>query len=321
MNCSALGMAELQEKPVVVYAAAGANLAIAIAKFVAAGTTGNSAMMSEGLHSVADTGNELLLLLGLKRSRKPADRNHPFGYGMELYFWSFVVAMFLFVLGGGISIYEGIRRLMVGGEVKVSIASYVTLGVAFVAESFSLRVALKAFQATRRKGEHWWKALRKSKDPSIFIVIFEDSAALAGLVVATLGLVLEQRLHSVIPDGIAAIAIGIILCSVALLLGIETKNLLLGESADSAIVEAVQRLAKNERGIRSVHGPFTMHLSPDAILLNMEIDFEPEVDNPAVLETIQRLETTIRRQFPEIRKIFIEAAAVNGEIHRERLAG
>src|SRR5262245_5599974 len=199
-----------EESPTQVYAAAIANLVIAASKFVAAAITGSSAMLSEGIHSVADTANQILLLFGIKRSRKPADEAHPFGYGREIYFWGFIVAIVLFGLGGGISIYEGIIRLQEHGEVSSPFWAYGVLAIAIAAESTSFWYAFKAFRKSVRPGENWWRAFRTSKDPAVFIVIAEDAAALAGLAVAAAGVTLEHLTQSVVPDAIASIIIGLI---------------------------------------------------------------------------------------------------------------
>ena len=278
-------------------------------------------MLSEGIHSVADTGNQLLLLFGLKRSRKAPDRQHSFGYGQELYFWGFVVAMVLFSLGGGMSIYEGIVRLRGGGEVSDGKWNYLVLAIAAAAEGASLRFALKKFRSSIRPGEHWWRALRKSKDPSVFIVVAEDSAALAGLAVAATGIYLEHLFQSVVPDAIAAMVIGAILGAVAILMAAETKALLVGESADAVLVSAVQQLARTHAHIVEVERPLTMHLSPDEILLNMTVHFRPGLAGDSLIESLERLETSIRKRFPEIQKIFIEARPLLGGGESKRKAG
>ena len=295
------------EKPVQVYIAAAANLGIAVSKFVVAGITGSSAILSEGIHSVADTGDQLLLLLGIKRSRRKPDKTHPFGYGQELYFWGFMVAVILFSIGGGISIYEGILRLRHGEEITNHLWSYIVLAFAAVGESISFHSALKAFRKSLRPGEHWWRAFRSSKDPSVFLVLGEDAAALLGIAVAACGVMLEQQLHSPVPDAIASIVIGLILSGVAVLLGFETKALLLGESANKETVEEISRIVTADPLVVRASPPLTMHFSPEEILLNMVVEFRPEASGNAMIESIDRFESEIRRRFPMVRQIFIEA--------------
>jgi len=307
-----------EESPTQVYAAAIANLVIAASKFVAAFITGSSAMLSEGIHSVADTANQLLLLFGIKRSRKPADETHPFGYGREIYFWGFIVAIVLFGLGGGISIYEGIIRLQEHGEVSSPFWAFVVLAIAIGAESMSFWYAFKAFGKSVRPGENWWRAFRTSKDPAVFVVIAEDAAALAGLVVAAAGLTLEQLTQSVVPDAIASIVIGLILAAVAFLMGLETKGLLLGESTDPETVEEIKRIARRDPLVAYAHAPLTMHLGPNEILLNMVVDFHTNASREAIRESIDRLEAEILDQFPAIRRIFIEPETSQSARHRRR---
>ncbi|MEO0849158.1 MAG: cation diffusion facilitator family transporter, partial [Cyanobacteria bacterium J06648_1] len=213
-----------------IYAAMAANFAIAITKFVAASITGSSAMLSEGIHSVVDTGNELLLLWGLRLSKQPADDSHPFGYGQELYFWTLIVALFIFAIGGGMSIYEGIVHVNHPEPLSDPRWNYGVLGFAVIFEGYSWNVALQEF--LRSKGEEsFWRAIRASKDPTIFTILFEDTAALIGLFVAFLGVLGGHLLNNVYLDGVASIIIGVILCGVDLLLATESKDLLIGEGA------------------------------------------------------------------------------------------
>jgi cation diffusion facilitator family transporter len=300
-------MSETQERPVQVYAAAVANLIIAGSKMTVAVASGSSAMLSEGIHSLADTGNQLLLLLGLKRSRRPPDDQHPFGYGQEIYFWGFVVSITLFSIGGGISMYEGIHRLRHGENVSDPFWSYVVLGIAGIAESFSMYFAVKKFQSTRRKNQSWWEALRNSKDPSIFVVVAEDAAALLGIAVAAAGIVIGQIFRSTTPDAVAAIAIGGILCCVAVALAIETKALLVGESADPEIVSGIMKIVTSDPIVVRAQPPLTMHLGPADILVNMAVEFRSDATGSAILDSIAKFESAIQKQFPRVRRIFIEA--------------
>jgi cation diffusion facilitator family transporter len=289
----------------------GANLLIAVTKFVAAGVSGSSAMLSEGIHSVVDTGNQLLLLLGLKRSRKPADATHPFGHGKELYFWSLMVAVALFGVGGGMSAYEGITHLQHPRPLEDPTWNYVVLGFAFLFEGISWVIAIRPLRSKIRE-QGFWKTVHSSKDPSILTVFFEDSAALAGLVVAFLGVFLGHRLGNLYADGIASIVIGAILAAVAVFLVWETRGLLLGESAAPAVVEDVRRLARELPAVADVKRPLTMHLGPDEVLLNLEIEFRPEASASEITGAIDRLEREVRERHPEIQRIFVEARSLQG---------
>ncbi|HEY2292409.1 MAG TPA: cation diffusion facilitator family transporter [Thermoanaerobaculia bacterium] len=288
-----------------------ANLAIAATKFVAAGFTGSSAMISEGIHSLVDTGNQLLLLLGLRRSKKPPDATHPFGHGKELYFWSLVVAMLLFGVGGGMSVYEGVTHLLHPHPLEGATWNYVSLGIAFVFEGISWVLAMRQLRPLiRERGV--WKALRTSKDPSILILFFEDSAALVGLVFAFLGVFLGHLWNSPAADGVASILIGLLLAGVASLLVHESKGLLLGESADPRVLQGIREIVAGDPAVVRAQCPLTMHLSPDEVLLNLEIDFRPGLPPGQITESINRLEREIRRRHPEVQRIFIEARALGG---------
>jgi cation diffusion facilitator family transporter len=297
------------EKPLAIYGAMGANLLIAVTKFVAAGFTGSSAMLSEGIHSVVDTGNQLLLLLGIKRSKRPADEGHPFGHGKELYFWSLIVAVVLFGLGGGMSIYEGITHIIHPNPLEDPTWNYAVLGLAFVFESISWVIALKELRPHMGKGGIW-RGLRSSKDPSIVTVFFEDSAALLGLVLAFLGVFLGHLLNSPMADGLASIAIGLLLAVVATLLVRESRGLLLGESADPETLESIRRTVRAHPQIASMKAPLTMHLGPEEVLLNLEIEFRPEVSPAQITAAVNDLEREIRSEHPEIRRIFIESRSL-----------
>jgi len=300
-----------QEKPLAIYGAMGANLLIAITKFIAAALSGSSAMLSEGIHSMVDTGNQLLLLLGLKKSRKPADASHPFGHGKELYFWSLIVAVALFGIGGGMSAYEGITHLLHPHSLEDPTWNYVVLGLAFVFEGVSWIIALKQLRPKMRE-QGLWKTLRSSKDPSIVTVFFEDSAALAGLIVAFLGVLLGHKLNSPYADGIASIVIGVILAIVAVFLVYESKGLLLGESTDPAVVEDIRDMARTLPAVADVKWPLTMHFGPEEVLLNLQIDFRPGLPPGQITESINCLEEKIRQKHPEFKRIFIEARALQG---------
>ncbi len=292
-----------------IFAAMGANLAIAITKFIAAAITGSSAMISEGIHSVVDTGDQLLLLLGISRSQKPADDSHPFGYGQELYFWTFIVAILIFAIGGGMSIYEGITHLIKPSPLEDPMWNYIVLGMAILFEGSSWTVALKEFLPT--KGEqNFWQAIKNSKDPIVFTVLFEDSAAILGLLVALTGIFLGHLFNNVYFDGVASIIIGIILAIVAVVLARESKGLLVGESATPQTIANIRSLSKTEPGVQEVIRVLTMQLAPKEVLLNLEIQFSKNLTGEEIALTVDNLEVKIRQKHPEIKQIFIEAKSL-----------
>ncbi|MEJ2209241.1 MAG: cation diffusion facilitator family transporter [Anaerolineae bacterium] len=303
-------MAKAGEKPIAVYGAIAANAIVAAAKFTAGALTGSSAMLSEGIHSVADTGNQLLLLLGINQSRKPPDELHPFGHGKELYFWSLIVAMVLFGVGGGMSLYEGISHLQHPSEIGDPTWNYVVLAVGVVAEGVSWVIALRVFLRTKGREENLWQALRTSKDPGIFTVVAEDTAALAGLIIAFLGVYLGHRLNNPYFDGLASIVIGVMLVVVAAFLAYESRALLVGESADPELIHSVRSLAEEEEGIHAVRRLLTMHLGPDQVLLTLDVEFEASLSSGEVADAVDRLETVIRDKHPEIGYIFVEAESL-----------
>ncbi len=292
-----------------IYAAMGANLAIAITKFIAAAITGSSAMISEGIHSVVDTGDQLLLLLGISRSQKPADDSHPFGYGQELYFWTFIVAILIFAIGGGMSIYEGITHLINPSPLEDPIWNYIVLGMAILFEGSSWTIALKEFLPTKGK-QSFWQAIKNSKDPTVFTVLFEDSAAILGLLVALTGIFLGHLFNNVYFDGVASIIIGIILAIVAVVLARESKGLLVGESAAPQTIANIRSLSKTEPGVQEVIRVLTMQLAPKEVLLNLEIQFSKNLTGEEIALTVDNLEVKIRQKHPEIKQIFIEAKSL-----------
>jgi len=299
------------ESPIAIYGAIAANFVIAVAKFVAAFFTGSSAMLSEGVHSVVDTGNECLLLLGKKQSQRPADPGHPFGHGQELYFWSLIVAIVLFGVGGGISVYEGVAHLLRPAPLEDPTWNYVVLGIALLAEGISWTIALRQFLPTV-EDESIWHALRTSKDPTVVTVLGEDTAALLGLAVAFLGVFLGHRLRNPYLDGIASIVIGLILATVAGLLAYESRGLLVGEAADTAIVEHIRALAEADPDVTQAARPMTMHLGPSEVLLTLSLQFKDELTADDLAATIDRLERRIQQEHPTVKRIFIEAEAFTG---------
>ena len=303
-------MAHAESKRVV-YAALIGNGLITVTKFAAASFTGSSAMLSEGIHSLVDTGNQLLMLHGLRRSQLPADSNHPFGYGRELYFWAFVVAIMIFAIGAGVSLYEGIIKTLDPHPVANAYINYIVLGLAAVFEAGAWWVAFKAFR--RGKGSRgYWQAFRDSKDPAIITVLFEDSAALLGLVVAFVGIGLAQLLDAPLFDGLASVVIGVILAATAAALAYETKGLLIGESASDEIRDDVTTIVKGARGIQAVNEVLTMHMGPDDILLNLSVDFADDLGSAEVEAVISDLERRIKAAHPEIKRLFIEAQSRAG---------
>ncbi|MEH2424980.1 MAG: cation diffusion facilitator family transporter [Nostoc sp.] len=292
-----------------IFAAMGANLAIAITKFIAAAITGSSAMISEGIHSVVDTGDQLLLLLGIRMSQKPADDSHPFGYGQELYFWTFIVAILIFAIGGGMSIYEGITHLINPSPLKDPMWNYIVLGIAILFEGFSWTVALKEFLPTKGK-QNFWQAIKNSKDPTVFTILVEDSAAILGLIVALIGIFLGDLFNNIYFDGIASIIIGIILAIVAVVLAKESKGLLVGESANPQTITNIRSLSKTEPGVQEVIRILTMQLAPQEVLLNLEIQFSKNLTGEEIALTVESLEAKLRQHHPEIKQIFIEAKSL-----------
>jgi len=299
-------MAEPHPKPIAVYGAIAANLSIAATKFAAAAITGSSAMLSEGIHSLVDTGNQTLLLLGLARSRQPADEDHPFGHGKELYFWSLIVAIILFGIGGGMSVYEGIGHISRPTEVTNPVWSYAVLGLAFLFEGTSFMIALRELRRVD-PGAGVVGAVHRSKDPAVFVVVFEDAAALTGLVVAFLGIFLGRTLDVPALDGVASLVIGLILGTVAVLLAWESKELLLGEAVDREVAHNIRALAMEDPDVTGVRRPLTMHLSPNEVLLNLDIQFREDLSSKELALAVDRVEQRIRRAHPQVRRIFIEA--------------
>lgn len=297
---------ESSKKPIAIYGAITSNLIIAIIKFIVAFFTGSSAMLSEGIHSTADTGNQLLLLFGLRQSRKPADDEHPFGHGQELYFWSLIVAIILFSGGGGMSIYEGITHMQHPSELQNPNWNYIVLGVAFIVEGISWFIAFRELIKTKNPDESFWSGLRASKDPSIFVVFGEDTAALTGLVVAFLGIFIGHQLNSHYPDAIASIIIGLILAAIAVFLAYESKSLLVGETAERKTVEGIRTLVMEHESVERLRRPLTMHFGPHEILLSLEVQFKSRLRTSEIVKAIDEIETKIHNQYPDIQQIFIE---------------
>ncbi|HEY0065644.1 MAG TPA: cation diffusion facilitator family transporter [Telluria sp.] len=293
----------------VIYAALAGNLLIAITKFLAAFYTGSSAMLSEGVHSLVDTGNEALLLYGLRRAALPPDPCFPFGHGKEVYFWSFVVALLIFSLGAGVSLYQGIHHLQTPGAIENPLVNYIVLGLSLLFEGMSWRVAFKAFR--KRKGKRGYlSALKADKDPVTFAVFLEDSAALLGLVVALAGLALAQLTGNLVYDALASIVIGLILAATAMLLARETKGLLIGESASVEVVDGIRRLLQATPEVERVNEILTMHIGPEFVLANISLMIAPATDRARVHQVFGTIDAQIKQHYPLVRRVFIESASV-----------
>jgi cation diffusion facilitator family transporter len=292
------------ESGIVLYAALAANLGIAVAKFVAAAITGSSSMMSEGFHSVVDSGNQVLLLYGQHRSRRAPDHQHPFGYGRELYFWSFVVAILIFAIGAGVSAFEGYRHIVEPEEMRSPVINYIVLAVSAALEGTSWAIAVRAF--ARSKGDTgWWRAVRQSKDPPGFIVLFEDSAALAGLAVAALGVWASHHFDKPWIDGAASIGIAVILAAVAVLLARESKGLLIGERADEEAIATVHDVVDGHPAVSSVNHVRTIHTGPKEVFAAISVDFHDDVTMGHAETLIEEIEDKLRAALPQLSSIYI----------------
>lgn len=284
--------------------ALAANLGIAVSKFAAAAITGSSAMLTEGVHSVVDSVNQLLLMWGRRAARKPPDRAHPFGYGRELYFWSFVVAVLVFALGAGVSVYEGLVHIAHPEPAVSPLIAYGVLLVAFLLEGWSTVEAYREFNRSRGP-LGWFEAIRHSKDPPSFIVLLENGAAMAGIVAAAIGLALSQATGNPFFDGAASVVIGVILGFTAFLLAHESKGLLIGEAADPALVESLRGVAREMPGVSGVGYVLTVHSSPDQITVMMNVDFDDELRASEVERIVCDIETQVQQRWPEVRRLFV----------------
>ena len=306
-------MASLSSKKVILAALAG-NFAIAVTKFAASAFTGSSAMLTEGVHSLVDTGNQLLLLYGLKQSARPADEKHPFGYGKELYFWAFLVAILIFAVGAGVSIYEGVEKTLHPTPVSNAHVNYIVLGLGIVFEGTVWLFAFKEF--SRTKGTlGWWSAVKASKDPTVFTVLFEDTAALLGLVIAFIGILASQALNMPMLDGVASIGIGLILGVTAGFLAFECKGLLTGEGADPKVISGIRAILARHQGITGVYEVLTMHFGPTNVLLAVSLDFDDHLTAAEVEGTVSAIECEVRAEYPQVDRVFIEAQSLVG--HRQ----
>jgi len=292
-----------------IYGAIIANSLIAISKFIAAAATGSASMLSEGIHSLVDTGNGILLLFGIKRSKKPADTAHPFGYGNEIYFWSFIVAILIFALGGGIALYEGIHHLQYPAAISNPMWNYIVLSLAIVFEGTAFRVAMKQFNKTRGN-ESFYQSLKDSKDLPTVAIIIEDSAAVIGLLIALICLILGQVTGIVYFDGLGSVLIGLLLISVSFFFAIECKGLLVGEGLMLADINKIKDiLLKNDNIL--VFGPvLSLYFGPNEVLVNLDVNFKDELTSDEIEQTIDEVEAEIKKEVPKVNRIYIEAEAL-----------
>ena len=303
---------------IVVYAALAGNLAIALVKFVAAYITNSSAMFSEAIHSVVDTMNEILLLYGMKKSQQPANYKHPFGYGRELYFWAFIVALMVFALGAIVSIYQGIQHVLHPEAMLNPTINYIVLSIAILCEGTSWLVALKAFRKVKGK-QGYFEAFRHSKDPTTFTVLFEDTAALCGLLIALIGIYLAHALNIPELDGVASILIGIVLAISAILLARETKGLLMGETADPKLRNDILLIAQGDEAVQSANGVLTEQMGAHQVLASLSLEFEDNLSSDDIEACVSRIEAKIKQIHPEIVALFIKPQTK--QVWLERMQG
>jgi cation diffusion facilitator family transporter len=290
----------------VIYAALAGNLLVAGTKFGAAAFTGSAAMLSEAIHSTVDTGNQLLLLLGIRRAARPATDAHPFGHGLQIYFWTFVVAVLIFGVGAGVSILEGIDKIRSPHPVESAWVNYVVLGLALLFEGGVWLVALRAFRVTKA-GRGWLEAVRQSKDPTVFTVLFEDTAAMLGLLVALAGIGLSQALHMPMLDGIASLVIGIILAGTAAFLAWECQSLLTGEGVAPEVQASIRAIAMSEPAVLRPNEVLTMHFGPQDVLVALSLDFQDQGTAADIESAVTRIERRIKAAHPEVTRVFVEA--------------
>ena len=314
-------MAASSSSRTVIYAALAGNLLVALTKFGAAWWTGSSAMLSEGLHSVVDTSNQVLLLYGIKRASRPPDETHPLGYGRELYFWSFIVALLMFALGAGAAFYEGINHILHPARIVDPAVNYVVLALSFAFEFSTWLVALKHFRAIKGTAGYF-EAMRRSKDPPSFMVLFEDSAALAGLLIAFAATFAAVQLDMPVLDGVGAIGIGLVLSVTAILLAIESKDLLIGESASRRVNQSILQIVNAAPGIERANGLFTTHLGPNEIVASLSVEFCDDMTTPEIGDAVAAMERQIRQTHPDIVALLVKPQTRAGYrmIREEELA-
>ncbi|PAW93045.1 cation transporter [Mucilaginibacter sp. MD40] len=288
-----------------IYSALIANLLIALTKFTAGGFTNSSSMISEGIHSLVDTVDQVLLLYGLKRSKKAPDVTHPFGYGKELYFWSFIVSILIFGLGGGISIYQGIQHIIRPEPVKDPLWNYIVLGLSLIFEGSSLLIATKEFNRVRN-GLSWWKAIVKSKDPSSFLVLFEDGAAVLGLLIVFVFMLIGHNFNLPYMDGVASVLVGLLLVLVSAILARESRSLLMGEGIAPETQQKIRAIAEKDPAVIKVVNVLSTYQSPEDVTLMLIIDFDPDIDTEDITAAIERIREAIKTTFPLIKLVFVQ---------------
>jgi len=296
-----------------IFGAIAANIAIAVSKFIAAIFTGSSSMMSEGIHSLVDTGNGVLLLLGIKKSKRPADEKHPFGYGNEIYFWSFIVAVLIFALGGGVALYEGIVHIMHPKEITDPVWNYVVLILAIIFEGSALRIGLKEFNKTRGNAS-FYKALTDTKDTSTAAIVIEDSAAVAGLTIALISLFLGQITGIVYFDGIGSVLIGLLLLSVSTFFALECKSLLIGEGLPERDIRKINKILSEDDNVTAFKRPLTLYFGSEEVLVNLNVNFKDELISDEIEATVDRIERKITSEIPAVNRIFIEAETIKTKV-------
>ncbi|MBT2335244.1 cation diffusion facilitator family transporter [Variovorax paradoxus] len=308
------------ESKLPIYGAIAANVAIAATKFTVAGITGSSAMLSEGIHSAVDTFNGVLLLVGIRLSRRPATAEHPFGHGKELYFWSLIVAVLIFGLGGGVSFYEGVQHIRKPEPMRDPTWNYVVLALAALFEGTSFLIALRQFRVQSR-GAPFRQALGQSKDPTTYTVLAEDSAALVGLAVAALGIYSSHRLDMPALDGAASVVIGLLLAGVAVLLISQARGLLIGEGIRPETARAIRSLAMEQPSVQDVGHVLSMYIGPDEVLAVVDLNFKEGTATGEAADAIAAIEHQVRARFPMIRRLFIEASEAPVEATSARAGG
>lgn len=307
-----------ESNKIVVYAALFGNLAIALVKFIAAYITNSSAMLSEAIHSVVDTLNEVLLLYGMKKSQQSANSRHPFGYGRELYFWAFIVALLVFALGAIVSIYQGIHHIYHPEAMSNPMINYIVLGIAILCEGTSWFVALKAFRKVKGK-QGYFEAFRRSKDPTTFTVLFEDTAALIGLFIALIGIYLSHALNMPMLDGLASVLIGVVLAISAILLARETKGLLMGETADPQLRHNVLNVAELDPAVHSANGVLTEQMGAHQVIASLSLEFKDNLTSDEIEACVNRIEAQIKQLHPEIVALFVKPQSK--VVWQERMKG
>ena len=292
----------------VIWAGLAANLLVATAKYVAAAFTGSSSMLSEAVHSTADCMNQVLLFYGMRRAREGPSAEHPLGTGREIYFWSFIVALLIFALGAGVSMYEGVIHILNPHEMESFVTNYAVLGVAMIFEGFSWSVAFREFR--HRKGKRsYLQAAEETKDPRTLMMFSEDTAALLGLVIALLGTAAAQLTRNPVWDGVGSIGIGLLLAVVAIFLARENKKLLIGESARPALVKAIEEKTREEDSVEELNGVLTFQLSPFEVVVVLSVHFTPTMRSTEVEAAIERLEAHIRGEHPEVIMLVVKPQA------------